>query len=163
MVNANVAFERQREILKSKGCTSPNQLQPLIYIQNWTRPATPDAGDVSGAPVNQSFPSEITLVLGIMSDCTPDTQPANPFILGNQRFRQSFQYNVGQQGLVIANGGQGGLASTIYSQYGDQFPFRELVLRANDVISGIVQSTNASDTAITGTTAFHCLVWKYAQ
>ncbi|MBV8982252.1 MAG: hypothetical protein JO086_15220 [Acidimicrobiia bacterium] len=110
---------------------------------------------------SQAFPARVTLVLGIQGGCTPDTQPQNPYIVGNQRYRVGFQYNSNSVGLVTPFGMQGALAETIFGLWGDQFPARELVLEANDTIAQTVQ--NVSDTAITGTISYHCLIWKFAQ
>ncbi len=162
MVNPHVAFLRRKDWLSTKGIRSLDDMQEIDY--NFTRPATPAGGDTAGTgPQNQPFPSRATMILGIFGSAIPDTQPSNPFVNGNQRYYLSFQYNVAQQGLVIPSSGFGGLAETVFGQFGDQFPAMEICLEANDQISVNVQSSAASDVAIHGTILYRCLVYKYAQ
>ncbi len=164
MVNPHVAFLRRKDWLASKGIKSLADMQELDFTYNWTRPATPNGGDTTGTgPQNQPFPARATMVLGIYGSAFPDTQPGNPFVPGNQRYYTSFQYNVNQQGLVVPNSGFGGLAETVFGQFGDQFPGLEICLEANDQISVNIQSSAVSDTAIHGTILYRCLVYKYAQ
>lgn len=162
MVNPRVAFERRKAWLSSHNVKSETDLQFIVYTLAFDRSAEPTGGD-PGGPFQQAFPANATLVLGIQGSCIPDGQPDNPFVLANDRYRVLFQYNANQMGLVVAATGTiaGGIASSVFGQFGDAFPARELALEANDVISGNVQ--NLTPEHIRGTLSFHCLVWKYAQ
>ena len=160
MVNPHVAFERNKNWLSKHGVKQETDLQYLVQVKNFSRPAQPAGGD-TGQPDSVRFPFKCSLVLGIQMTCRPDGQPTNPFIEALDRFRVSFQYNANSIGLVTTDQSQGGAASTIAGRFGDTFPARELALEAQDTIAQLVQ--NITPDAIVGTIAYHCLIWKYAQ
>jgi len=161
MVNPHVAYTRQCDWLKKHGVQREDQMRMLVYTVPWDRPAEPVGGD-PGGPVPQSFPNGATLVLGIIASCIPTGQPDNPFVAPMDRFRIRFQYNANQSGLVVGNPADiGGIASTIFGPFGDQFPAREIPLEANDVVNATVQ--NLTPEALRGTISYHCLIWKQGQ
>lgn len=160
MVNPHVAFQRQIRFLKAHKVEREDQLQFIVYTRNWTRPAEPADGDL-GAIDQQQFPSTCTLLLGVVGTCTPTGQPQNPLLLANDRWRVSFQYNANSLGLVTPFGVQGASATTVFGQFGDQFPAREIAMEANDTIQQTIQ--NITPDVIRGSLSYHCLVYKYAQ
>ena len=167
MVNAHVAWERRKEWLRAvlrMPTLQESDMRYIAYTTPFDRPAEPANGD-TGQNLPQQFPNGGTLVLGIEGSCIPsppDEQPVNPFVLALDRFRVLFQYNANQSGLVVGNPQTiGGLASSVFSQYGDQFPAIEIPLAANDTILANVQ--NVTSGRIRGNLTYHCLIWKQGQ
>jgi hypothetical protein len=161
MVNPHVAYERQKAWLRTHGVEREDQLRMIAYTVPWTRPAEPVGGD-PGTNVPQAFPNGATLVLLVLASCIPTGEPDNPFVGPFDRFRIRFQYNANQSGLVVGNPSDtGGLGSTVFGPFGDQFPAREIPLEANDVINATVQ--NVTPEVIRGNITYHCLIWRQGQ